>query len=142
MKVSMFGWDELVHHLETVDGFFPSSKANHLLVRSCSAKTTFNLFIRAIILLKVYFAPKLMKKSQSHMLFRGIFCVIHLYIPIADLLHVFNTEQVRLNIFDYSRAHQSASQRENPQGCVSTSLRQFSHWLTVCRKSILKRLLT
>ena len=31
-RVSMSGCDELVHHLETVEGFTPSSSDNHLLV--------------------------------------------------------------------------------------------------------------
>ena len=30
-NVSISGWEELVHHLETVDGLTPSSSDNHLL---------------------------------------------------------------------------------------------------------------
>ena len=43
------GCDELVHHLETVDGFMPNSVASHLLVFCFSATTTYILFILSII---------------------------------------------------------------------------------------------
>lgn len=38
-KVSISGWEELVHHLETVDGLTPSSSDNHLLVFFCSTSS-------------------------------------------------------------------------------------------------------
>lgn len=43
-KVYKSGWLTLVHHLETVDGFFPNSSANHLLVFFFSTSTTLRRF--------------------------------------------------------------------------------------------------
>ena len=47
-KVSMSGCEELVHHLETVDGLTPSSSDNHLLVFFCSTNTNFRRFTSCI----------------------------------------------------------------------------------------------
>ena len=40
-KVSISGCEELVHHLETVDGLTPSFSDSHLLVFFCSTNTNF-----------------------------------------------------------------------------------------------------
>ena len=48
-KVSILGWEVLVHHLEMVAGSFPSVSASHLLVLFFSTRTTFNLLTFAIL---------------------------------------------------------------------------------------------
>ena len=48
VRGSMSGCEELVHHLETVDGLTPSSSDNHLLVFFCSTNTNFRRFTSCI----------------------------------------------------------------------------------------------
>lgn len=48
-SVCKSGWLTLVHHLETVEGFLPSSSASHLLVYFFSTRTILNRFKSSII---------------------------------------------------------------------------------------------
>src|SRR5574344_412488 len=48
-SVGKSGCELLVHHFETVAGFFPNSLANQLLVLFFSARTTLSLFISSIL---------------------------------------------------------------------------------------------
>jgi hypothetical protein len=49
LRVGKSGCELLVHHLETVAGFFPNSLANQLFVLLFSARTTLSLFISSIL---------------------------------------------------------------------------------------------
>ena len=44
------GWEVLVHHLLTVDGFTPNCSANHLLVRFFSTRTNLILFTSSMLI--------------------------------------------------------------------------------------------
>lgn len=48
-SVCKSGWLTLVHHLETVEGFLPSSSASHLLVFFFSTRTILSRFKSSII---------------------------------------------------------------------------------------------
>ena len=63
-KVCKSGCAELVHHLLTVDGFFPNCSANHLLVFFFSTRTTFSRFKS--------FIPIFIDLNANLMVFLGI----------------------------------------------------------------------
>ena len=68
----MSGYEELVHHLETVDGLTPSSSDNHLLVFFCSTNTNFRRFMSCIHFKIFSLGVKLVKNLQSDL----FLCVI------------------------------------------------------------------
>ena len=62
LSVARSGWDELVHHFETVAGSLSNSAASHLLVRLRSARTTFMRFKSFISIFRfIAFATNLVR---------------------------------------------------------------------------------